>query len=75
MSDLIVLWNAPQPKSYRRILFRYNCGRSWMHSANWKFNVQWGGVHFNVITPFLRLTKCNGALEVGLGNHFLEIGW
>ena len=33
---------------------------------------QW---HICIITPFFRFTKCNGQIEIGLGNHFLEFGW
>jgi hypothetical protein len=79
MSGLIVLWNAPQPKTYKRVLLRYNEGRKWRRVSNWKLSFyphKWLIFsHFRVIMPFLRFVKCNGNVELGFGNHYLEIGW
>ena len=65
--------------SYKRVLFRYCAERQWRFRQNWKCNLDVSlsqGYWFcNVITPFLRFTKCNGKVEVGLGNHYFEIGW
>lgn len=44
---------------------------AWRFRQNWKFNFRFP--HFNVITPLLRVTKCNGKFEFGLGNHYFEI--
>ncbi len=74
MSDLIVIWNAPQPKTYQRVLFRFNRGVNFRYWQNWKANTH-GLRHWNLITPFIRFTKCNGQIEIGLGNHYLELGW
>ena len=72
MSKFIKIWAEKQPKSYKHILFRYGDNRKWRYIQNWKFNFNLP--HFNLITPFLRITKCNGRFEIGLGNHYLEIG-
>jgi len=78
MNNLKVIWCA-KSKSYRRILLRFNQQRLWRHRDNWKFNIiphrdiRWW--HWNIITPLLRFTKCNGQIEIGLGNHFIELGW
>ena len=65
--------------SYKRVLFRFCDDRKWRYTQNWKCNLDVNraqGYWFcNVITPFLRFTKCNGKVEVGLGNHYFEFGW
>ncbi len=66
-----VIWKGDP--SYRRVLFRYGDGRMWRYWQNWKCN--FSGWHWNIIWPFLRFTKCNGQMEIGLGNHYLELGW
>ena len=73
MANLKVLWKAPSPRSYKHVLFRYCEKRSWLHHQNWKFNLNLP--HWNIITPMLRFTKCNGKIELGLGNHYFVIGW
>lgn len=73
MSKFIKIWAAPQPRTYKRVLFRYCDGRRWRYRQNWKFNKSWP--HFNIITPVFRLTKCNGKIEFGFGNHYFEFGW
>lgn len=75
MTKLIVLWNKPQPETYKRILFRYGDDRKWRYWENWKFNCDLRNFMWNVIVPFLRFTKCNRQFEIGLGNHYFEIGW
>ena len=76
MSKLKVIWNAPQPRTYKRVLFRYCDGRNWRYRGNWKFYVSLllKG-HWTIISPMLRFTKCNGQVEIGLGNHYFELGW
>jgi len=73
MNKMIVIWNKAAPHSYKRVIFRFNENRAWTYINNWKFNVSLP--HFNIITPFLRLQKCNGSVYIGLGNHYLELGW
>ena len=79
MGKFIKIYADKAPKSYRRVLFRYGEKRSWLFHQNWKCNFSLNGspekVFFcNVITPFLRVTKCNGKTEIGLGNYYFEIG-
>lgn len=73
MNNLFVIWNASAPRTHRRVLFRFNENRKWRYLANWKFNIPLP--HWNIITPFFRFQKCNGAVYIGLGNHYLEIGF
>lgn len=79
MSGLIVIWNKSAPQSYKRVLFRYNEARKWRYKGNWKCNLsthkdlRWW--HWNFITPFFRFQKCNGQINIGLGNHYVELGW
>ena len=76
MKSIYVLFSGNP--SYKRVLFR-NEDRKWRYRQNWKVNVFWHEelrwIHWGIILPFLRFTKCNGKIEIGLGNHFLEIGW
>lgn len=75
----IVLWEDSPPKTYRHVLFRYNESRKWGFRGNWKCNLSthnnlkyW---YWNIIMPFFRFTKCNTKVEIGLGNHYVEMGW
>ena len=80
LEGLRVATNRGTP-SYKRVLLRYNEGRKWRYAGNWKCNGVLGydrkiyDCHFNLLTPFFRFTKCNGQIEIGLGNHFIELGW
>ena len=73
MSKFIRIWNAKPPRTYKRFLFRYGSGIKWRYIKNWKFNFYFP--NFFILTPFFRLAKFNGVIEVGLGNHYFEIGY
>ena len=73
MSKIIKIWSARPPRTYKRVLLRCGCGREFSCAQNWKFNFRFP--HFNIITPIFRLTKCNGKITFGMGNHYLEIGY
>lgn len=79
MGKFIKIYAAKNP-SHKRVLFRYGEKRLWRFPQNWKCNFSRAGspqkVFFcNVLTPFLRLTVCNGKTEFGLGNHYFEFGY
>ena len=71
---------ASKKTAWKHVLFRYGDDRLWRFHQNWKCHFSLSGnpdkVFFCcVITPFLRVTKCNGKIELGLGNHYLEFGF
>jgi hypothetical protein len=70
MSKIKVLWSGKP--SFKRVIFFFG-DTDFRHPANWKFNKS--GPHFNIISPLLRITKCNGQFEIGLGNYYILIGW
>lgn len=71
MTGLYIIWHGKP--SYKRILFRYNAGIKWRYIENWKFNKT--GKFVNIRLPFFRFQTCNSSFEIGIGNHYLEIGW
>jgi len=74
-----IVWRGSSATGKRRhILFRYNEGRTWRRVFNWKCNF-YGSfstkIHWDIIAPFFRFTRCNGKAEIGLGNHYFQFGW
>ncbi len=79
MSKFIKLYESKKI-AWKHVLFRYGEKRLWRFRQNWKCNITFSKhiktyFHCNLITPFLRFTKCNGKIEFGLGNHYFEFGF
>lgn len=56
------------------VVLRWDEGRAWRFKGNWLCNYR-DISFFNLLTPFARFQKCNGSVNIGLGNHYLDIGY